>query len=93
VVVHGDSAGAENLRRSLSDWLNDMHVVEAAGAACFDRYIGYFEPYATSHDALDQDAAIQQEVTNAATALARHIEQRRSGLHAPDDGLTEPRPK
>ncbi len=93
VVVHGDAAGAENLRRSLSDWLNDMHLIEAGGAACLDRYIGYFEPYATSHDALDQDAAIQQEVSNAAAALARHIHQRRSGLRPPDEGLREPRPK
>ena len=64
----------------MSDWLNDMHLIEAGGPRVLDRYIGYFEPYATSHDALDQDAAIQQEVSNAAAALARHIHQRRSGL-------------
>src|SRR5690349_18078267 len=29
VVVHGDSAGAEALRRSLSDWLTDMNLESA----------------------------------------------------------------
>ena len=29
VVVHGDAAGAETLRRSLSDWLCDMELVPA----------------------------------------------------------------
>src|SRR6185436_19652911 len=52
VVVHGDTVGAETLRRSLTDWLTDMDLVPAAGAATIDRYIGYYEPYATSHDAL-----------------------------------------
>ena len=26
IIVHGDSAGAENLRRILTDWLTDMHL-------------------------------------------------------------------
>ena len=30
VVVHGDAAGADSLRRSLTDWLQDMHLVPAA---------------------------------------------------------------
>jgi hypothetical protein len=34
-----------------------------------DGYIGYFEPYATGHDALDRDVAFQAEVSNAALAL------------------------
>src|SRR3979409_2124746 len=29
VVVHGDSVGAESLRRGLSDWASDMHMVSA----------------------------------------------------------------
>src|SRR5882757_3737365 len=45
VVVHGDSAGTENLRRCLSDWLNDMHLVQAGAESCFDRIIDYFGPY------------------------------------------------
>ena len=26
IIVHGDSAGADNLRRMLTDWLTDMHL-------------------------------------------------------------------
>ncbi|HEY9466279.1 MAG TPA: NAD(P)H-dependent oxidoreductase, partial [Vicinamibacterales bacterium] len=47
VVVHGDAAGAETLRRSLSDWLCDMKLVPAMRQGGIDRYIGYYEPYAT----------------------------------------------
>ena len=31
VVVHGDAEGAETLRRSLTDWLLDMELVQAGG--------------------------------------------------------------
>jgi hypothetical protein len=34
-----------------------------------DRYIGYWEPYATSHDALDKEDGIHGEVRNAARTL------------------------
>ena len=53
VVVHGDAAGAETLRRILTDWLRDIGLVSAGHAAELDSYVGYYEPYATSHDALD----------------------------------------
>ncbi len=43
VVVHGDAAGAENLRRSLSDWLSDMGLIGAGHHAEIDRYVGYYE--------------------------------------------------
>src|SRR5438477_7064067 len=66
VVVHGDAVGAETLRRSLSDWLTDMSLISAGRFAEADGYIGYMEPYATSHEALDEDLAFQQEVQNAA---------------------------
>jgi len=71
LVVHGDAAGAETLRRSLADWLTDMELLPAALAAIVDRYIGYYEPYATSHDALDKDTALHEEVRNAALAHRR----------------------
>jgi multimeric flavodoxin WrbA len=93
VVVHGDSAGTENLRRSLSDWLNDMHLIQAGAASCVDRYIDYFGPYATSHEALDKDPALHQEVRNAARALITQITARRAGQLAPDEELQDPRPK
>jgi multimeric flavodoxin WrbA len=93
IVVHGDAAGPETLRRSLSDWLNDMHLVQAGAASCIDRFIDILGPYATSHDALDKDEALHEETRNAARALATHVKQRRSGLKAPDEGLEDPRPK
>jgi hypothetical protein len=33
LVAHGDSVGAETLRRSLADWLTDMKLISAGGAA------------------------------------------------------------
>ena len=79
VVVHGDVEGAENVRRSISDWLCFMHLCPAGPSAELDRYIGYWQPYATSHDALDADTAIQEEVRNAARALHEGVAALRSG--------------
>jgi multimeric flavodoxin WrbA len=93
VVVHGDSAGTEELRRALSDWLNDMHLIQAGANSCIDRYIDYFGKYAASHDAFDQDAPLHEEVRNAARSLIAHVAQRRSGVEAPDENLRDPRPK
>jgi multimeric flavodoxin WrbA len=94
VVVHGDAEGAETLRRSLSDWLTDMQLVPAAPGAVLDRYVGYYEPYATSHDALDHDTAFQEEVRNAARALVEAVRLSRAGqLPRPDGTLRDPRPK
>src|SRR6188474_3361120 len=92
VVVHGDAVGVETLRRSLTDWLHDMHLVQAGYAATIDRYIGYYEPYATSHVALDHDTALQQEVRNAARALIAAVRQYRSG-GAREPDIHDPRPK
>lgn len=94
VVVHGDVAGVEGLRRSLTDWLDWMGLLQAGSKAAFDRYIGYFEPYATSHEALDADAAVQAEVMGAAQAVATAVTAlREGGLRQPDAGLISPRPK
>ena len=94
VVVHGDVAGVENVRRSLSDWLSFMKLVPAGASAEIDRYIGYWEPYATSHAALDQDTDIQDEVRNAARILAEAVVAMREGnMVAAGADLTEPRQK
>jgi multimeric flavodoxin WrbA len=94
VIVHGDAAGADILRRSIVDWLTDMKLVQAGNAAVLDRYIGYYEPYATSHEALDRDSDVQEEVRNVAASLARQIVLTRAGRSSqPDGALTEPRPK
>jgi multimeric flavodoxin WrbA len=94
VVVHGDAEGAENVRRALSDWLSSMELVPAGAPGHLDRYIGYWEPYATSHAALDRDHALEQEVEHAARVLARDIERARSNpAPASDRGLKPPRQK
>jgi multimeric flavodoxin WrbA len=79
VIVHGDTVGAETLRRSLTDWLTDMKMLPAMPQGGLDRYIGYYEPYATSHDALDKDTAVQQEVRSAAKALVEGVRLSRAG--------------
>jgi hypothetical protein len=93
VVVHGDAEGAETLRRSLADWLTDMALMPAGSAAALDRYVGYYEPYATSHEALDADTGFQEEVRNAARTLVRSVRSMRAGLKPADSGLRQPRPK
>jgi len=94
VVVHGDVAGVESLRRNLCDWLDWMGLVDAGSDARLDRYIGYYKPYATSHEELDADVAVQEEVRNVARAVARGVGLLREGrLAQPDEGLREPRPK
>ena len=94
VVVHGDTEGADTVRRSLTDWLQDMDLVAAGATGLVDRYVGYYEPYATSHAALDRDTAFQQEVQNAAQALVSAVALARSGrLPRPDGNISDPRPK
>ena len=92
VVVHGDTVGAETLRRSLSDWLCDMKLIPAVREGGMDRYIGYYGPYATSHDALDADSDVQEEVRVSARALVDAVNLSRAG-RIPDVEAVEPRPK
>jgi hypothetical protein len=66
---------------------------QAGHAAAVGRYIDYYGLYATSHDALDRDSAFQEEVRNAARALASQLSLLRNGRKEPDDDLREPRPK
>jgi multimeric flavodoxin WrbA len=94
VFVHGDAAGAEALRRALTDWLCDMDLVPAGAHATVDRYVGYYEPYATSHQALDRDEAVQEEVRNVAGAVIAAVRLMREGrFERPDSGASNPRPK
>jgi multimeric flavodoxin WrbA len=91
VVVHGDVEGVDAVRLGITDWLRWMRLVEAGSLG---RYVGYFEPYATSHDALDRDSALQEEVRNAARSLVTLVRQIRSGRAVPPDrDLRDPRPK
>jgi multimeric flavodoxin WrbA len=94
VIVHGDAAGTENLRRILTDWMIDIGMIPSGHLALIDRYVGYLTPYATSHDDLDNDTDFQEDVRNAAHALIQAVKDRRSGkLEPPDRGLHEARPK
>jgi multimeric flavodoxin WrbA len=94
VIVHGDAAGPENVRRMLTDWLTDMRLISAGPAALKDTFIGWYQPYATSHEDLDKDQELFTEVGNAASALANMVKQIRSGEYkAPDAGLHDPREK
>ena len=94
VVVHGDVAGIEETRYALCDWLDWMGLLDAGLLARLDRFIGYYEPYATSHEALDRDVAVQEEVRNVARAVAVAVGEARAGrLSMPDRGLKRPRPK
>ena len=94
LIVHGDVAGIEGARRSLSDWLDWMGFIDAGAQARLDRYIGYYEPYATSHDTLDADHAVQEEARNVARAVAHAVVELRSGrLQAVQSSLSRPRPK
>ncbi len=94
VVVHGDVAGVEVHRRNLTDWLDWMGMVEAGHAAKLDRYIGYYDLYARSHDALDRDGAVQEEVRNVARSVVLAVKALRAGrLRQGDEQLSRPRPK
>lgn len=94
VVVHGDTDGVETLRRGLCDWLSDMGLIAAGSQAQLGRYVGYYGPYADSHDKLDEDTAFQEEVRNAARALVDAVKMLRRGtLVQPGAGLSDPRPK
>jgi multimeric flavodoxin WrbA len=93
LVVHGDVAGVESVRRALSDWLDWMGLIDAGFQARLDRYIGYYEPYATSHETLDRDTGVQEEVRNVARAVVHAVGELRAGRLQRDDALTPPRKK
>ncbi len=94
LVVHGDVAGIEETRRALSDWLDWMGLIDAGAQSKLDRYIGYYEAYATSHETLDRDKDMQEETRNVARALVNAVGEMRAGrLSKPDEDLERPRPK
>jgi multimeric flavodoxin WrbA len=93
VVVHGDSTGAETLRRMLTDWLTDMHLRPAGDKGLIDRYIGYYKPYESSHDDLSDDTSVWAEVRNAALTLREAVARYRAGERASGAQLVEPRTK
>jgi multimeric flavodoxin WrbA len=94
VVVHGDAAGVENLRRILTDWLEDIGMIAAGHKSHIGAYIGYLGTYAESHIDLDRDEGVQADVKTAAQALVNAVTMLRAGrLNPPDAQLHEARPK
>ncbi|RYE94188.1 MAG: NADPH-dependent FMN reductase [Myxococcales bacterium] len=94
VVVHGDAAGTEALRRVLVDWLDTMGLVRASPTATLDRYIDYYGTYAGSHEALDRDDPLFDEVRNVARSVADAVTALRRGEPLrTDTHLREPRDK
>jgi uncharacterized protein YdcH (DUF465 family) len=71
-----------------------MGLIDAGVAARLGRYVGYFKPYATSHDELDADIAMFEEVRNVARAVSQAVVEMRAGrLSIPDAKLSAPRQK
>jgi multimeric flavodoxin WrbA len=94
LAIHGDVAGIEGSRRALTDWLDWMGLIDAGAAARLDRYIGYYEPYANSHEALDRDTPLHEEVRNVARAVVKAVVELRAGrLQAAQPILSRPRAK
>jgi multimeric flavodoxin WrbA len=94
LIVHGDVAGVEGVRRQLSDWLDWMGLIDAGAQSRLDRFIGYYQPYATSHEDLDRDEPVQAEAHNVARAIANAVVEIREGrLSQPDLLLAKPRAK
>jgi multimeric flavodoxin WrbA len=93
VIVHGDADGVGPVRDHLANWLTDMQLVAAAGEAQLGRYIGYMAPYATSHDALDEDVALFEETRIAARSLLATVTALRQRGVVPAHGEPGPRPK
>jgi len=100
IVFHTDSGkvtDAENrqvVEASLKENRDrDPSLAPAGVNAELDRYIGYWKPYATSHQELDADHDIQGEVRNAARALMARIVQVRRGEVQADRTLQDPRQK
>jgi hypothetical protein len=60
-----------------------MEMIPAEPKAHLDRYIGYWEPYWSSHEALDEDAALQAEIRIAALTLLEAV--RGKAVKIPED--------
>ncbi len=94
VIVHGDVTGIDSLKENLTAWLNEMELIPAGHKADLGRMIGYLEPYALNHEALDQDKDLLLEVKNAAMNLGLAVMAKRScKLESFTPQLLDPRPK
>ena len=71
---------------------NQTNIVELPlrAPSTFDRYIGYWKPYATNHAALDQDTDVQEEVRNVARTLLEAVLAQRIGTMTTAGAALEP---
>ena len=81
------------MRRWVPLYATEMSLEPAGAAASLDRYIGYYKPYATSHDELDRDPDVFVETRNAMRVLVERIAQLRAGIRPTGADLEVPRPK
>jgi multimeric flavodoxin WrbA len=94
VVVHGDTVGADDTKSAICDVLSEMELISSGNYGNIARYIGYYKPYATSHDDLDIDEAIQKEVMIAAHTLVENVKaQHQQKLTSLIPVVDDPRPK
>ena len=95
VVVHGDAAGVEELRRILCDWLTDMELIQAGPSAALGRYLGYYQPVRDEPRRPRRGPrAAGRGRERRSPSLVETVRQIRSGRYrAPDAGLEAPRQK
>jgi len=81
-------------RRFRQHFFDPAFDVESEAIARLDRDIGYYAPYATSHEALDRDEGVQEEARNVGRAVAHAVHALRAGRLAPvQPTLAKPRLK
>lgn len=94
VIVHGDTVGVDDLKNSITSWLNEMMLIPSSVYGQLGRYIGYYGTYAESHEELDKDHALMDEVKLSSQALAMNIvAERAKKLTSQVPDLHDPRPK
>jgi hypothetical protein len=82
------------VREALTEWMTSIGMIQAGASSVVDTLIGYWEPYATSHDKLDAQPDTFVLVENAARSLVNMVRALRSGAYRrPDEGLHNPRQK
>ena len=85
VIVHGDAAGTEETRNSLTGWLDQLGMVDSDSFAPLDRTMGYHEPSLGGGQACKGDEEYQAEVRNVARAVGSAIADLRAGKLTPPE--------
>ena len=84
VVVHGESIAAEQSRRALTCWFDELGMVDSDSFAILDRYVGYQESFQAGEPA-KADEDYQAEVRNVALAVASAVTDLRAGRITPPE--------